>query len=570
MNWRLWLRTARQVWRDQELWTLLSCAARDRRRRRAQCATHECALREYLAWAWDQRNEMARRRGELLARLAHRPLVSVVVPAGSRGVRAALRRQSYDRFQVLSGAGARKAADAVNAAAGEWVLVLGPGDRPAPDLLLEAVAAADAAPGADLVYWDEDRLTRVGKIRHDPWLKPDWSPDLMLSVDALGPSLARRQLAVDAVAAGADLRRGHSWDFALRLAERARRVVHVPRVLLHRPTGRPRRAGDAAAVARHLARQGVAGASAAVQPDGLMRAVWPASGRLVSIIIPTRDKADVLSTCLDSIFARTDYPNYEIVLVDNGSREEATLRLYDRLRGNPRVRLVAFDEPFNYSRANNVGARHARGELLLFLNNDTEALDGGWLTELVRWAERPEVGVVGAQLLFPDGTIQHAGVILGLGGIGDHIWRGEVPHRRDVFGSSDWYRNYLAVTGACQMMRRAVFEELGGFDEAYALVFSDVEICLHAHRRGYRNVCTPFARLLHHEGKTRSNNSPLADCLRAAELMNEWIARGDPYFHPLLSWIERNPLLLADSEPGRLERLSITLDQMRASHARAA
>jgi O-antigen biosynthesis protein len=341
----------------------------------------------------------------------------------------------------------------------------------------------------------------------------------------------------------------------LRCAEQTAGIHHLPRVLCHR------RAESAAppaprCVAEHLRRRGIAGAEAVRDRAGRVVVSWPPRGAEVSVIIPTKDKVRLLKKCLDSLDRTTDYRRFEIILVDSGSVEAATHDYYKTLAADPRVRIVDYPGGpsggaagrFNYSAANNLGVRHARGELLLFLNNDVEALEAGWLTELVRWAERPEVGAVGARLLFPRGRIQHAGVVIGMGGLAAHVFAGGWDGLVGPFGSPDWYRNYLAVTGACVMMRREVFAEVGGFDEGYELAFSDVEICLRLVEQGYRVLCTPFARLRHHEGGTRRRHTPEADILRAYARMGHIVAGGDPYFNPHLSYRAAIPRLAHRAE----------------------
>jgi len=251
----------------------------------------------------------------------------------------------------------------------------------------------------------------------------------------------------------------------------------------------------------------------------------------------------MLRRCVTSILERTSYRNFEILVVDTGSTEAATMEYYARLTSHPQIRVLDHPGPFNYSRVNNAGARRTDGELLLFLNNDTEALDPDWLEELVRWAERPAIGAVGAKLLYPDRSIQHAGIVLGMYGLMGHIYRYVDETHTDIFGSVDWYRNYLAVTGACMMMRREVFDRVGGFDEAYEVAFSDVEICLRIVRHGYRIVYTPFARLHHHEGATRGRYNPPRDTRRALRQMRALVEAGDPYFNPNLSCESAAPAL---------------------------
>jgi GT2 family glycosyltransferase len=348
------------------------------------------------------------------------------------------------------------------------------------------------------------------------------------------------------------------FHLIFRAAEAGGRIAHIPLPLLHLSPGGISPQEHCAAVTAHLRRLGLARAECRLNEAGFPQVAWQPSGARVSIIIPTKDHAVLLRRCLDTLRAITDYPDYEIVLVDSGSEELETAQLYEELRRDERVRFVDFFAPFNFSAALNLGARHARGETLVFLNNDTEIIQPGWLAELTRWAERPEVGVVGAKLLHPGGRIQHAGVVFGLEGHASHVFGGALPGAGGPFGSVEWYRNYSAVTAACVALRRQVFETLGGFDEAYRLVFSDIEIGLRAAARGWRVVYTPYAILLHLEGRSRAQSMPPPDLRRGWEHFREIVAHGDPYFNPNLSHTVRIPALRRRFEQpplGRLERI---------------
>jgi len=308
-------------------------------------------------------------------------------------------------------------------------------------------------------------------------------------------------------------------------------------------------------VAEHLQRQGIARAKTRFASPGVLQVSWPTQNSRVSIIIPTKEKIALLRPCLDSLLQLTAYEHYEVILVDNGSQQAETLAYYAELRDDPRVRILDYAEPFNYSAANNFGAAQASGDLLLFLNNDIEILHPDWLEELVRWAERPDIGVVGTKLLYPNGRIQHAGVIIGMEGHASHVFWGVQEQYSGPFGSSDWYRDYMAITGACMMMRRTLFEEVGRFDEEYTLAFSDIELCLRAIKAGYRNVYTPFARLRHHEGGSRGHHIPVDDMLRAYDHIYTLVTQGDPFFNQNLSYISRVPQLRRVDEQTREARL---------------
>ncbi|MCC6188024.1 MAG: glycosyltransferase [Anaerolineales bacterium] len=458
--------------------------------------------------------------------------------------------------------------EALAMATGDYVVALDHDGVLAPDALYSIARLLSQQPSLDVVYYDEDKISEDGRIRREPLFKPSaWSPDLLLSTNVLMRSAIRRSLL--ARMGGYDVRfdGAQEWDAALRLAETTRRIAHLPRVYYHWRQVPGSAARDANAkpwamaaqkslIEAHLGRLGCQGAGVSFPSPGRVRVHWPTSGTRVSIIIPTRDKLDLLQPCLSSIFQHTTYPRYEIVLVDTGSTRADTWRYYDELKGQSvPVRVVPFTGEFNYSAANNLGACRARGELLLFLNNDIEVLDGDWLSELAGWAERPVVGIVGCKLIRPQGTIQHAGLVMGLAGHGSHVFDGSREDTYGPFGSSEWYRDYQAVTGACLMTRRAVFEALGGFDEAYQIGYGDIELGLRAGGQGYRVVYTPFARLRHHEGGSRGFFIPPADVLRAYQQMLPLVEAGDPYFSPNLSYLTREPTIAQTGEPPRASRL---------------
>ena len=425
---------------------------------------------------------------------------------------------------------------------GDWIGALFCGDGLSPTGLDTIAGYLAGQPRADVVYMDEDRLTEDGKTRHSPFFKPDWSPDLLLSTNYLVHALFRMDLFRSAAVDCLDLE-----DVVYRCMEGARQVVHIPKVLYHLQqeeanawrSARPR----SDHLAAHLQRIGLSDATVNISPNGAVRVSWPFEEKPVSIIIPTQDRVKYLRRCLDSIINLTRYPDFEILLIENNSRQAETLAYYKQLQGESQIRIIEHHGAFNYSRVNNLGARHARGDWLLFLNNDVEIIDSDWLTELARWVSRPEVGVVGARLLYPDGAVQHAGIVIGMEGHASHVFGGA---RQDVcgpFGCVDWYRDYSAVTGACMMIRKEVFEQIDGFDENYQLVFSDVEICLRVIEQGYRVVYNPFTRLIHYEGKTRSNHMPRNDIRLGYERLKSIVADGDPFYNPLLSHSIRRPTL---------------------------
>ncbi|MCG8351182.1 MAG: glycosyltransferase [Chloroflexales bacterium] len=528
---------------------------------------------------------------------AYRPLISIITPVYNplpsvlRDTIESVRAQTYDHWELclVDGGSALKQLQTVLAnyakqderirvtflernlgisgnsnvalemAQGEYILFFDHDDLLAPNALYEIVCFLNEDPSPDIIYYDEDKIAADGVQRHSPWFKPSaWSPDLMLSVNYLMHSCIRRTLVERVGGFDPEMDGAQDWDLALRCAEQTQQMHHIPQVLYHWRQVAGSAAGDMNAkpwafdaqvrcVAAHLRRIGVMAPRLTSPTPGNVRILWPTFGLKVSIIIPTKDKLDILQPCLTSILKQTMYANYEIILVDTGSVQPETQHYYAQLASDDRVKLVYHPGPFNYSAANNIGVRHATGDRLLFLNNDTEVLTHDWLDELVGWVERAEIGIVGCKLLRPDGTIQHAGIAMGVEGHGSHLFDGAPEHTYGPFGSSEWYRDYMAVTGACILMRREVFEKLGGFDEAYQVAYSDIELCLRAVEHGYRVVYTPFARLLHHEGATRGFDQPPSDVLRAYMRMLPLIQAGDPFFSLNLSAVQRQPTL---AQPG--------------------
>lgn len=424
-----------------------------------------------------------------------------------------------------------------------FVTILDAGDVVATYALNDLAADFIEDPRVDVIYGDEDVMSPGGE-RNEPFFKPAWSPDLLYAFNYFGRlTLLRRTVVIDEGGISADAAAAVEWDLNLRITSNSDAVRRVTRVLCHRTSSsdrdRPRPGTGNAhahekAIKAYWARQGI-DASVETQSDGTQRSSWKIVDEpLVSIVIPTKNKHELLQMCVGGIFDGTDYKNWELVIVDTGSTEAETLALYDQWRDRPNLRVVHFDKKFNYSAACNYGASYAKGELLLFLNNDIEIVERDWLAELVRYALRPGVGVVGTKLVYPDGVLQHAGVVVGMHLCG-LVFRGADETEWGVFGSPSHPRNYLSIMGACQLVRRDVFARVCGFDEAYDIANSDVALCLRAWKAGYRTAYTPFARLVHHEGATRGRSNPTEDLRRSAFDIRRLGVSDDPYFHPGLS-----------------------------------
>ena len=425
---------------------------------------------------------------------------------------------------------------ALSRARGELVARLDPGDELAPDALFGIVEILQEGREAGLVYSDHDHVDERGE-RSRPYFKPGWSPDLLLSHDYLSDLAVYRKSLVEEVGGFRDgIDGNHGHDLALRVAERTDEIRHVTRVLYHRRVSETSyRPPDTSreVVREALVRRGVEGSVEGGLVSGHLRVKYGVAGRpKVSIIIPTRDNGPTLKNCVESIERLTNYENYEVLIVDNDSADPATL---EYLSSTPH-RVVAFREPFNYSRINNFAVSQAEGEYVLLLNDDTEVTDGGWLEEMLGQAQRSGVGAVGAKLLYPNGTVQHAGVLVG---VGDPWGPGIAVHAHQFFPNGPGYvggiqttTNFSAVTAACMLLRKTVFEEVGGLDEENLKVaFNDVDLCLRIRERGYRIVYTPYASLLHHESMSRGygGGNP-AELLYMRERWGD-VLDNDPYYN---------------------------------------
>jgi glycosyltransferase involved in cell wall biosynthesis len=470
---------------------------------------------------------------------------------------------------------------ALSLAKGEFVLMLDHDDLLAPDALYEIVNALQQQPNADVIYYDEDKVSENGRVREEPWFKPDtFSPTLLFSTNFLMHSAIRRQLLEQILPLASSLDGAQDWDMAFRLCELNPHFVHVPRVLYHwrRVPGSVASRFDAKPWAfeaqkrclkTSLERSGIPQAQVDFAGDGVLRIHWPISQTRISIIIPSRDNLTKLRPCLEAILNTTIYPDYEILVVDNGSQNPETHSYYQSLKSDSRVKLLSYPYPYNFQRINNLAAQWASGEILVFLNDDTQPLAADWLTELSGWLQMPEVGIVGAKLLRPTGLIQHGGIVIGFGGHGSHLFDGARESTYGPFGSTEWYRDCLAVTGACLAIHRRLFSELGGFDEAYQVGYGDIDLCLRVVDAGKRVIYTPFARIIHHEGATRGFWLPPADVLRASASFLPRIIAGDPYFNPNLSAFSRIPAIAPVKEPPRAVLVEKILQDFELYHPAA-
>jgi len=410
---------------------------------------------------------------------------------------------------------------ALTLATGEYVALMDHDDTLAQHALHFMVNAINQNPSAQILYSDEDKIDEEG-IRTDPHFKPDWNPDLFFSqnyVSHLG--VYRRELLLRIEGFRTGVEGSQDQDLLLRCLPYVEpsEIVHVPKVLYHwrmvegstalasGEKSYTTQAGIKALKDFFIAqdRSDISVEAGVVPNTYRVRYPIPQPEPLVSLLIPTRDMLVMLEPCIRSILDKTTYQNYEIIILDNESVEQETLKYFKHIQAeDARVKVLPYHHPFNYSAINNFGAQHAQGEVIGLINNDIEVISPEWLTEMVSHALRPEIGCVGAKLYYADNTIQHAGVILGIGGVANH------PHKNFPSGAHGYFarlsvvQNFSAVTAACLVVRKAIYEEVGGLEEeGLKVAFNDVDFCLKVREAGHRNLWTPYAELFHHESKSR-------------------------------------------------------------------
>jgi FkbM family methyltransferase len=429
---------------------------------------------------------------------------------------------------------------ALGLAEGEFICLLDHDDTLAPTAIAEFTQKLEE--GFDVVYSDEDKIDISGRHYTEPFHKPSWSPEYFRGVMYVGHLLCvRKELAIAVGRFKSEFDGVQDYEFMLRISEATRKIAHIPKILYHWRKIPGSIATDAnakqriehlqvAAVNAHLDRLKLPATSKSADSNHRIvilpkpKITYP----LVSIIIPTKDAPEYLEKCLESIFRMTTYPNYEVVLVDNQTTDPKALQIMKKFP----VKHVPFSAKFNFSRANNVGVKSSEGDYLVFLNNDTEVITANWLENLLYYAEQPDIGAVGALLLYPDKTVQHAGVVMGFRGTADHVMRGFTYGIDGYAGSLACSREVSAVTAACLMVKKSDFEAIGGFNEHFFTHYQDVDLCLQLVKQGRRNIYTPQAVLIHHESKTRKTYYDMVDRMLLLDLHQSYIDSGDPYYNP--------------------------------------
>lgn len=556
------------------------------------------SMANYARWArlYDSFDAAEKRRmADYSASLAYRPTISVVLPTYNPPIdflkRAidSVRKQIYQNWELCIADDAssdprvaetiRKVAEtdprirfvirkkrghvsacsntALALATGEFVALLDHDDELREHALLMVADRLNRNRDLDLIYSDEDKISEDGQIS-DPYFKPDWNSLLLLQQNFVCHLAALR---AESVRELGGFREGYEgsqdWDLFLRLVDGIdeRRIAHIPHVLYHWRSfeGSTAQALDAKTYSLEAGRRAVQdfldtrhpGATVELsesRPNFRVHFPLPDPLPLVSVLIPTRDRIDVLKPCVGGLLHATDYEPIEIVIVDNGSVDGPTLDFLKLIQEDKRVRVVRDDSAFNYARLNNLAAREARGEILCLLNDDTEVTHPGWLKELVSYAVQPEIGAVGARLWYANDQLQHGGIVLGIAGIAGHAHRGLQKGLTGYRERAVLAQNMSAVTGACLAVRQDVYAQVGGLDEVvFPVAFNDVDFCLKLLAAGYRNVWTPYAELLHRESFSRGQEDSLEKKNRFAketeEINRKWgdMLHADPAYNPNLS-----------------------------------
>ena len=463
------------------------------------------------------------------------------------------RRIRYKKLEKNEGI-SQNSNEAMKMARGEYIALVDHDDLIAPQALYR-LAQFIAKTGADVLYTDEDKITEDNSKHFQPHFKPDFNPDLLRSNNYITHLLVVRKSLVEEVGGfRPEFDGAQDYDLIFRLTEKAEKIGHVPEVLYHWRTSESSTADNPMsktyayeagkrAIEEHLERSGIAGTVEILPDFGFYRVHYPVQGNpLVSIIIPNKDSAAMLRSCIESV-CESSYTNFEIIVVENGSTERETFEYYRELSEDPRVRLVRWKKPFNYSAINNYGVRFAKGQYLLFLNNDVRAeITPDWLSEMLGVCQREDVGIVGARLYYPNNRTQHAGIVIGIGGIAGAMFVDLPKGRGGYLHKAAILQDLSAVTAACMLVDRKAYDAAGGFTEELAVAFNDVDFCLKAGKAGYRVVYDPYAELYHDESRTRGPEDTPEKVKRFQNeieyMRKHWIdiiKNGDPNYNKNLS-----------------------------------
>lgn len=440
--------------------------------------------------------------------------------------------------------------EALKMATGEYIAFMDHDDLLPAFALFEVVKAINENKEVDFIYTDEDNITNQHK-RKNPHLKPDFSPDTLRSYNYICHFVVVKKTLFDKVGfLNSQLDGAQDYDFVLRATEKAQKIVHIPKILYHwrahenstsQNTSSKSYTGLAGqkAIENHLERMKLKGRVIPQELPGTYQVQYDiVENPKISILIPNKDSREDLKKCIDSILTST-YQNYEIIVIENNSVDQETFRFYEELKKNDQIKVVTFEtDEFNFSSINNFGRKYATGQYLLFLNNDVEIITKDWLENMLGLCQRDDVGIVGAKLLYYDNTVQHAGVIIGMGGVAGHIHKDIKDEEYGYFSRASLINNYYAVTAACLMIKAKIFDEVKGFDETLKVAFNDVDLCMKVREKNYLVVYTPYAKLYHYESKSRGYEDTKEKKERFAKeiqtFQSKWkerLRQGDPYFN---------------------------------------
>ena len=555
--------------------------------------------------AWLARHKVDKRtlRRQKHAAFAQKPLISIVIPLYCtplpylKELLESVRRQSYENWQLCLADGSpddkakefiekhygrekrivyRKLEEnggisvntneAVALATGEYLMLCDHDDTLEPDALYEIVKAINDT-GADVLYTDEDKVSMDGQHYFDPNFKPDFNLFRLRENNYICHIfVVKKSLTDETGLLRSEFDGAQDFDFILRCCEKAQKITHIPKVLYHWRCHMDSTAADPSskayayeagrkAVREHYQRLGIDAKVEMTERPGWYRSHVKVQGNpLISVIIPNKDHTDDLELCLFSMTRKSTYRNYEILIVENNSEKEETFEYYKKLPDRyPKARVLTWEKEFNYSAINNFAAKEAKGEYLLFLNNDVEILTPDWMEEMLQNCQQENVAAVGAKLYYPDDTIQHAGVVLGLGGIAGHIMCRASKEDPGYFGRMISVQEISAVTAACMMVKKSDFDAVGGLDETFQVAFNDIDLCMKFRAAGKKIIFTPYAELYHYESKSRGlEDTPEKqfrfdkEVKRFQEKWAQQLEMGDPYYSPNLSVTEGDCSLRED------------------------
>ena len=486
------------------------------------------------------------------------------IPNGDTELTSVIReyqlKDSRIRYEILkeNKSIAENSNAAMEMATGDFVGLLDHDDTLEPNALYEVARKICEDDRVDVVYTDEDKINSKGTKQLTPNMKPDFNLDLLRSNNYICHLFVVRRILMEKVGGfRKEFDGAQDYDFILRCTEEAEKIAHVHKVLYHWRTHEKSTSDNPEskiyafhagrrAVESHLQRLGIQAEVEETCDLGYYRVKYPVTGSpLVSILIPNKDQLQTLKKCLKSIWEKTEYTNYEILIIENNSTEKETFEFYKKIDGRHHVHVLYWDKEFNYSAINNFGAAQAKGEYLLLLNNDTEVITKGWMKELLSHCQRPEVGMVGAKLYFPDNTIQSAGTIIGMGGMADHAFVNMDRKKSGYMHRASIQVDMSGVTAACAMVKRSVYEEVHGLEEKLTVAFNDVDLGLKIVTAGYLIVFDPYAELYHYESKSRGVNDEkkerhAREVKYTQEKWADFLAAGDPCYNQNLTLAKHN------------------------------